>query len=72
MAIGCSSYTLSFAAASALLSSCLFIIAFATDNWRHISVDREAIADIEDELLVEALKADHRYFDRVQVRKFSV
>ena len=74
MGPGCSAYTLSFASACALTSSCLFIIAFATDNWRHVSVDRDAIAAAaeEDGAIRDSLVADHRYFDRVQVRKMII
>ncbi len=70
--VGCSVYTLSLGSICALTSAALVGIAFSTDNWRHISVDRDDIqrqTGPNDVLNVSwALKEDHRYFDRVQVR----
>ncbi len=71
----CGAYTLSLGAVSAMASVAAVVLAFSTDNWTHVSVDRAAAtreaAGRGLNLTEEALRRDHRYFDRVQVRKSS-
>ena len=63
--------TLCMAAMTTLLSLGFVGISFATDNWKHISVNRPHLKLILDEKnLTESanfdLEKDHKYFDRVE------
>ncbi len=63
-------YVLSLGTVAALASAAAVTLAFATDNWAHVSVDRRWIETqyaVSDQNITYALQTDARYFDRVQV-----
>jgi len=64
----CSAVTLCFAAICAVVSAALLAIAFSTDNWQVISVDREKIRDALDSNpnldILEKLESSPLYFTR--------
>ena len=69
----CSVITLCAAAIATLLSVAMVGIAFSTDNWLNITVDRENIKDFAETTTGNknlwykiSLKSDIRYFDRVR------
>lgn len=66
----CSVFALCFAAMAAMCSVACLSIAFSTDNWQHISVDRAFLrAQLplqEDHRLLKHFEEDFEYFDRVQ------
>ncbi len=64
----CNVSTLCVAAITTLVSAALVGIAFSTDNWTHISVDRIQLGERLAQLNIadEEFQSDYRYFDRVQ------
>jgi len=64
----CSVFSLCTAAVATLVSVALVGIAFSTDNWLHITVDRTRLEPYakSDEFMREGMKTDTRYFDRVR------
>lgn len=64
----CSVVTLCVATITALTAVAFVGIAFSTDNWTHVSVDRAELVDQRLELEIEGgdLERDYRFFDRVQ------
>ncbi len=60
----CSAATLCFAAITAVVSAILLAIAFSTDNWQVIRVDRDAMQVQTDDLLQYQthLAFPHNYF----------
>ena len=69
----CSAFSLCVAAIATLVSVAFVGIAFSTDNWLNITVDRENVQDYADTTTGNTnlmwklrLKSDIRYFDRVR------
>lgn len=67
----CSVCSLCVAAVATLLSVAFVGIAFSTDNWLHVTVDRARLEDyarssMGTDAMKEALTTDTRYFDRVR------
>lgn len=60
----CSTIVLCLASVCALTSVAFMALAFSTDNWQHISVDREIIVRNVDN--TSTLNTDFRFFDRVK------
>jgi hypothetical protein len=60
--------TLCVATIIALFSVAFVGVAFSTDNWTHVSVDRRHIAEKSAEFGIgdDTFETDFRYFDRVQ------
>jgi len=71
MSTTCSVFSLCLAAVATMMSVAFVGIAFSTDNWLHVTVDRPRLEDyarssMGTEAMREALKTDTRYFDRVR------
>ncbi|CAB4062612.1 unnamed protein product [Lepeophtheirus salmonis] len=62
----CSVYGLSGAAVSSLVGIALVGIAFSTDNWQHIGVNRSYLSALNISEINENIHSDLRYFDRVR------
>ena len=70
MSQSCSVFALCVSAIAAMVSVACMSIAFSTDNWQHIAVDRPSLAHhvlaANKSALTAQYRSDFRYFDRVQ------